>query len=419
MKILHCSWCALFKPRVKASWSSGRQSALGPLGLVIEPSLRSEGRRLVLQTGYLHVMLFFVKLRCNISNLIWAIEDIAAALRQGFCNDLEQLIVKFLYCNMARSASNQTSVYEPLTGCRVTARPFIRSHKTSENQSRAQNHNAKEIQAERQDEELRQLINAKRQRVNFPAATAEKQWEDLDSKIVLKLDSLIGDNTLEHNLATFGDIVYQTILETFRAKQYQSKGPPRRSRRQCEMDTLLSREDLEAHLKKTYSDTNRELRLEETAGLIWPDALDIKFNNKPPNLKEIEAVVYKARAKSAPGPDGLPYLLYKRCPNVLKWLHKIVRSAWNNIKVSKEWMTAEGVYIPKEQNSKEINQFHPISLLNVEGKMIFSVMATLLTKYLMANGYINTSVQKGGIPGVSGCLEYATLIWEAIQSKRS
>ncbi|GFS07705.1 reverse transcriptase [Elysia marginata] len=122
--------------------------------------------------------------------------------------------------------------------------------KTSENQSRAQNHSAKEIQAEDQDEELRQLINAKRQKTNFPAATAVEQWEDLDSKIVLKLDSLIGDSTLEHKLAT-------------------------------------------------------------------------------------------------------------------------------------------------------------------------SVMATRLTKYLTENGYINTSVQKGGIPGVSGCLKHATMIWEAIQRAKS
>ncbi|GFR59431.1 reverse transcriptase [Elysia marginata] len=48
--------------------------------------------------------------------------------------------------------------------------------KTSENQSRVQNHSATEIQAEDKDEELRQLTNAKRQGINFPAATAEKQW---------------------------------------------------------------------------------------------------------------------------------------------------------------------------------------------------------------------------------------------------
>ncbi|GFO23788.1 reverse transcriptase [Plakobranchus ocellatus] len=46
-------------------------------------------------------------------------------------------------------------------------------------------------------------------------------------------------------------------------------------------------------------------------------------------------------------------------------------------------------------------------------------MASRLTKYLTENGYINTSVQKGGIPGVSGCLEHATMIGEAIQRAKS
>ncbi|GFN82174.1 reverse transcriptase [Plakobranchus ocellatus] len=179
----------------------------------------------------------------------------------------------------------------------------------------------------------------------------------------------------------------------------------------------VEREELETHLKKTYSDPTREIPLEETTGLVWPAAPGIKFDSKPPSLQEVIAVVNKARAKSAPGPNGVPYLLYKRCPNVLKKLHKILRSAWKKIKISKEWMTAEGVYIPKEQDSRGINQFRPISLLNVEGKIFFSVMASRLTKYLTENGFINTSVQKGGIPEVSGCLEHA--IWEAIQRAKS
>ncbi|GFO16642.1 reverse transcriptase [Plakobranchus ocellatus] len=223
--------------------------------------------------------------------------------------------------------------------------------------------------------------------ISFPPASSGKQCEDLDSKIVLKIDSLREKSTLEHKLATFGDIVYKTCLDTFGAKQHQTKCPPQRSRRQLEMDTL--------------------------------PAPRIKFDSKPPTLQEVIAVVNKARAKSAPGPIGVPYLLYKKCPNVLMKPHKILRSAWKNIKISKEWMTAEGVYIPKQQDLKGIIQFRPISLLIVEGKIFFSVMASRLTKYLTENGYINTSVQKGGIPGVSGCLEHATMIWEAIQRVKS
>ncbi|GFN92758.1 reverse transcriptase [Plakobranchus ocellatus] len=357
-----------------------------------------------------------------------------------------------------------------------------------------QNHSAKEIQAENRDDILRHPSD-KRHKINFPPTSSGKQWEDLDSKIVLKIDSLLGKSTLEHKLATFGDIVYQICLDTFGAKQHQTKCPPQRSRRQLEMDTLrkqkkklkkqiraasseetngllviwrqlkarhlalrraesarkkrsqkrknqerfirdpfqfarqlfqqpksgtltVEREELETHLKKTYSDPTREIPLEETTGHVWPAAPGIKFDNKPPSLQEVIAVVNKARAKSAPGPNGVPYLLYKRYPNVLKKLYKILRSAWKNIKISKEWMAAE-VCISKEQDSKEINQFCPLSLLNVEGKIFFSFMASRLTKYRTENGYINTSVQKGGIPGVSGCLEHATMIWEAIQRAKS
>ena len=82
-------------------------------------------------------------------------------------------------------------------------------------------------------------------------------------------------------------------------------------------------------------------------------------------------------------------------------------------------MKAEGVYIPKEQNSSTIGQFRPISLLNVEGKIFFSVMATRLTSYLRDNNYLDVSVQKGGIPGVPGCLEHATMIWDAIQNAKT
>ena len=46
-------------------------------------------------------------------------------------------------------------------------------------------------------------------------------------------------------------------------------------------------------------------------------------------------------------------------------------------------------------------------------------MASLLTKDLTENGYINISVQKEGILGVSGCLEHATMIWKAIQRART
>ena len=103
--------------------------------------------------------------------------------------------------------------------------------------------------------------------------------------------------------------------------------------------------------------------------------------------------------------------------NVLKLWHTILRAAWSNL--SEQWVSAGGAYIPREQNSTVINQFQQISMLNVEGKIFFSVMASRVTKYLTKNGYINTSVQKGGIPGVSGCFQHTAMVWRAIQRAKS
>ena len=180
----------------------------------------------------------------------------------------------------------------------------------------------------------------------------------------------------------------------------------------------VEKDTLEDHLRSTYSDPQHDLTL-EINDLVQPKMPERAFSNAPPRLEEIKKVVEKARAKSSPGPNGVPYMLYKKCPKVLEWLHKVIISAWRNLRISGQWMKADGVYIPKEQGSTNIGQFRPISLLNVEGKIFFSVMAARLTKYLTDNEYLDISIQKGGIPGVSGCLEHATTIWNAIQKAKA
>ena len=122
--------------------------------------------------------------------------------------------------------------------------------------------------------------------------------------------------------------------------------------------------------------------------------------------------------KPETGPNGIPYLLYKKCPRVLKILHMLVESAWETGRVDNEWKRAEGVYIPKEKDSRSLTQFRPISLLNMEGKVFFTIMASRFTQYVMSNRYIDTTIRKGAVPGVPGCIEHTTMIWESIQQAR-
>lgn len=94
---------------------------------------------------------------------------------------------------------------------------------------------------------------------------------------------------------------------------------------------------------------------------------------------------------------------------------------WRRGRVAGQWRRAEGVWIPKEENSKNMDQFQSISLLSVEGNIFFSIISSRLTEFLLKNNYIDHSEWKGGIPGVPSCLEYTgvvkQLISEAHESK--
>ena len=108
------------------------------------------------------------------------------------------------------------------------------------------------------------------------------------------------------------------------------------------------------------------------------------------------SIVKKARPGSAPGLNGVPYKVhaFHKCPNVLKHLWRLSKEVWRKGKMPPCWQQAEGCFIPKEEKSGHITQFMIIFLLNVEGKIFFSVLARRMTSYMTENNYVDTSVQR-------------------------
>ena len=148
------------------------------------------------------------------------------------------------------------------------------------------------------------------------------------------------------------------------------------------------------------------------------DEPEVPFNDAPPTYKEFMEKLRKTRSKSAPGPNGVPYVVYKRCPGVAKQLWFYLRDLWKRNTISDEWRKAEGVFIPKEDGANQVERFRTISLLNVEGKLFFSLKADRMTRFLLANKYMDPSIQKGGIPGVSGCLEHTAILSQLIREAK-
>lgn len=81
-----------------------------------------------------------------------------------------------------------------------------------------------------------------------------------------------------------------------------------------------SKEEIDLHLRNTYSDPSRQDELGQCDILVDPPPPNKDFDTREPLLKEVQEVVKKARASSAPGPSGVPYKVYKNCPLLLKRL---------------------------------------------------------------------------------------------------
>ena len=70
---------------------------------------------------------------------------------------------------------------------------------------------------------------------------------------------------------------------------------------------------------------------------------------------------------------------------------------------------------PKEQH---IEDFRMLCLLNVEGKLFFSLISNQLTQHMVKNKIINTSIQKGCMEKVPGCWEHMAMVWEGLKEAR-
>ena len=132
----------------------------------------------------------------------------------------------------------------------------------------------------------------------------------------------------------------------------------------------------------------------------------------------MQEVVRATRSASALGPSGVPYIVYKRCKMILQILWKILKVIWRRGKIVEQWRFIEGVWIPKEEGSKSLDQFRIISLLNTESKIFFGLLLRRLSDFILGNGYIDTSVQKGGVAGMPGCLEHTGVLTQLLREAK-
>ena len=60
----------------------------------------------------------------------------------------------------------------------------------------------------------------------------------------------------------------------------------------------------------------------------------------------------------------------------------------------------------------------PISILNVEGRIFFSLVEKRMSSYMTLNRYRKKWQQKAFMVEVAGCIEHSTLIFEALKEAK-
>lgn len=95
---------------------------------------------------------------------------------------------------------------------------------------------------------------------------------------------------------------------------------------------------------------------------LFPRENRLRTNTKEPTLNEVVDVVKAARSTSAPGPSGVPYVVYKRCSKgrgFLKGLWRIRKVVWRRGKVAQHWRFAAGILRRRaHQPSSILGSFH-------------------------------------------------------------
>ena len=150
-------------------------------------------------------------------------------------------------------------------------------------------------------------------------------------------------------------------------------------------------------------------------------AVSIAFDPSSFKLKDFENLVQSHRNASAPGINMIPYKVYKKSPKLMMFLFKLCVSCQRNQVIPIYWQIAHEVYIPKNKppNTHSIRDFRPISLMNVEGKLFFSLVSQRLVSHIInSNKFVNTSIQKGCMEKIPGCWEHMSMVWDSLKSPR-
>ena len=130
----------------------------------------------------------------------------------------------------------------------------------------------------------------------------------------------------------------------------------------------------------------------------------------PFSPSEIARVIRRMKARSTPSPfDRVGYVIFKNCPSLIPALVQLFNICWNQSIIPGEWKCAAIKLIPKSSAIEDTTNpanFRPIALTPCIGKLFTTLLRNCWLRYMVANKYLNPSLQKAFMTTVPGCTEH-------------
>uniref|UniRef100_A0A670K591 Reverse transcriptase domain-containing protein n=1 Tax=Podarcis muralis TaxID=64176 RepID=A0A670K591_PODMU len=145
-------------------------------------------------------------------------------------------------------------------------------------------------------------------------------------------------------------------------------------------------------------------------------AVDKEKLNAPIEAEEIKAIITDLKNGKAPGPDGFTSRYYKEMESVLlNPLQEVMNNILKEREIPETWKEALITLIPKQDTDlKQIKNYRPISLLNIDYKIFAGVLARRL-KVILVNsihrdqaGFLPGRQMKDNLRNIINIIEYLT-----------
>ena len=130
----------------------------------------------------------------------------------------------------------------------------------------------------------------------------------------------------------------------------------------------------------------------------------------PITAVEVNRTLKRMRSSSAPSHfDRVGYVVFKRCPSLVPVPVHLFILCWTQSIIPHEWKVVAIRLIAKASANHDASNpahFQPIALTPCIGKLFTTLLRNRWLSFILANRYLDPSLQKAFMPTVSGCTEH-------------